>query len=288
MVAGIENVTALERLGHGDDLRSFCAAILPAPSPFDATMINEAVFGLSRLREVFETQAVSPTRLLEVGAGHAILSSYLACRGFAVTAVEPLTDGFENFSDLHARTVAHAAAAGAALTVLGCSIAEIDLHDVFDVVFCVNALEHMKDPIGAVDVMHRAVRPGGLVLVHCPNYDVPFDSHLGIVLISRNKRVNEWIFRRRIERRREIWDGLTFVRHSTLRRHFAAKGYHVAFNGRTLEQAIVRLGEDPVFSARMPRPLRAAARLLARPQVVAALRRLPPRFQTPMEFVLSK
>ena len=202
--------------------------------------------------------------------------------------MEPLKDYFESFSELHTRMRRHAEAAGAPLTVLQCAIEAIDARDAFDVVLCVNALEHMKDPLGALDVMHRAARPGGMVIAHCPNYDVPFDSHLGIVLITLNKRVNEWLYRDRIARRQECWDGLTFIRQSALRRHCAAKGYDVAFNGRTLEQAVVRLREDPVFSARMPLPLRAAARLLASPRLAAALGRVPLRFQTPMEFVLSK
>src|SRR5262249_51184634 len=118
--------------------------------------------------------------------------------------------------------------------------------------------------------------------------DIPFDSHLGIVLVTLNKRLNQRLYRRRIERRQECWDGLTFVRQSALRRHLAARGYDAAFNRRMLEHAIVRLRQDPVFSARMPRPLRLAARLLTWSAVTAALARVPPRFQTPMEFVLSK
>jgi hypothetical protein len=51
---------------------------------------------------------------------------------------------------------------------------------------------------------------------------------------------------------------------------------------------MLRLREDPVFRARMPLPLRAVARLLARPHVAAVLGRVPLRFQTPMEFLLSK
>src|SRR5262245_23777005 len=251
-------------------------------------MINEAVFGLSRLRDVLQMRPIRAARLLEVGAGHLILSTYLACRGFDVTAVEPLTEGFEAFSALYARMIEHARSAGAPLTVQRCAIESIAERDAFDAVLCVNALEHMKDPLTAIDVMHAAVRPGGLVIVHCPNYDIPFDSHLGIVLVTLNKRLNQRLYRRRIERRQECWDGLTFVRQSALRRHLAARGYDAAFNRRMLEHAIVRLRQDPVFSARMPRPLRLAARLLTWSAVTAALARVPPRFQTPMEFVLSK
>ena len=281
-------MSVIERLGESDDIRRFCAEIIPVPSPFDETMINEAVFGLSRLREVLKSRADRAPRVLEVGAGHLILSSYLACRGFEVTAVEPLTDGFESFSELHTRMLYHAKAAGAQLTVMQCASDALDAHDAFDVVICVNALEHMKDPMGALDVMHRAVRPGGVVLAHCPNYDVPFDSHLGIVLITLSKRVNEWLYRDRIARRQDCWDGLTFVRQSALRRHCATRGYDVAFNSRMLEQAVLRVSEDSVFAARMPLPLRVAVRLLGRPRVAAALSYVPLRFQTPMEFVLSK
>jgi SAM-dependent methyltransferase len=281
-------VSVAVRLGSADDLRQFCARIIPASSSFDDMMVNEAVFGLSRLREVLNGRTSQTQRFLEVGAGHLILSAYLACRGFDVTAVEPLTDGFETFSELHTRMLQHAESAGAPLTVVRGAIEAVDVSDAFDVVFCVNALEHMKDPFGALDIMYKSARPGGVVIGHCPNYDVPFDSHLGIVLITLNKRVNEWLYRGRIGERQECWNGLTFVRQTELHRHCVVKGYDVAFNGRMLETTILRLRDDPVFLARMPQPIRVAARLLARPFVAGALGRVPLRFQTPMEFVVSK
>jgi SAM-dependent methyltransferase len=271
-----------------DDLRWFCASIIPAPSALQVRMINEAAFGLSRVRPMLDAFPPAAPRLLEVGAGSLILSTYLACRGFDVTALEPMSEEFEFFEDL-ARPMRDAAArAGASLRLVQQSVDQFDAVDMFDVVFSINALEHMANPLGAMDIMYRAVRPGGRLLVHCPNYDVPFDSHFGIVLMTLNKRVNERVYGRRFDTMRGVWNGLTFIRQSVVTRYCAAQGYRVSFNGGMLRDAVLRLRDDDVFSARMPRLLRAAGRFFTHPRIVAALGRVPLRFQTPMEFVLSK
>jgi SAM-dependent methyltransferase len=278
-----------------EDLRQFCAPVIREPSHLAATMIGEAAFGLTRVAPLLHDTAVQglqrphdPQRLLEVGAGSLILSAYLACRGFDVTAVEPMNRGFEIFGELQRAMLQRAEREGARLTVLQCPIEELDTRAAYDLAFSINALEHMSDPFLALDLMYRAVRSGGAVFTHCPNYDVPFDSHFGIALIGHGKKLNELIYRRRIPPNDSCWNGLTFVRLSAVRRHCEKNGYRVSFNQAMLRDAFLRLGNDPTFAARMPRAVTAIGRVLTHARVATMLVHVPVRFQTPMEFELRK
>jgi SAM-dependent methyltransferase len=271
-----------------DDLRAFCARAIPQPTGFDRTMINEAAFGLSRLQRLVASLSGRDSTLLEVGAGSLMLSSYLAARGFDVTAVEPADDAFEAFRPLQDAMIAAARREGAAPTVVASAIEDARIRSGFDVVFSINALEHVADPWRALDVMYGALRPGGTLLVHCPNYDVPFDSHFGIVLVTRSKGLNERLYARRIGTRPSLWDGLRFVRSTDVRRYCASRGYAVAFNRSMLRDAVRRLRADPVFAERMPWFVRRVGGLLSAGPLAAALASVPVRWQTPMEFTLSR
>jgi SAM-dependent methyltransferase len=277
-----------------DDLRQFCRSAIPHPSAFDDTMINEAAFGLSRLLPALEEQRARGRRLgrqvrvLEVGAGSLILSSYLAVRGLEVTAVEPATGGFEKFNPLQQTMLDAVAREGVTLAVVRQPIEDLRLPAAFDFVLSVNALEHMREPYAAIDIMYGALAPDGALFVHCPNYDVPFDSHFGIFLITLRKSVNERIYGRRLDVPEGCWEGLTFIRQSDVRRHCRARGYPVVFNRQMLVDAVRRLDSDPIFSERMPALVRRLGRVLASRAVAPLLTSVPLRWQTPMEFVVPK
>jgi SAM-dependent methyltransferase len=271
-----------------EDLRRFCHAVITDPSDLDRMMIGEAAFGLTRVLPVLEARRDTAPRVLEVGAGPLILAAYLACRGVDITAVEPALDHFEAFIELQHRMIDAVEEAGARLRVVRVPIEQFVSDETYDVVFTVNALEHMPDPLRAIDVMYGVLGAGGELLAHCPNYDVPFDSHFALVLLTRSKRINEAAYRRRIEPRRLLWDGLTFIRQSAVRRHCARAGYDVRFDRGMLRLAVSRLGGDALFSDRMPWLLRAGGRAVADRRLAALLTRVPLRYQTPMEFVIRK
>ena len=43
----------------------------------------------------------------------------------------------------------------------------------------------MRDPLRTVDNMYRSLRPGGVLLAHCPNYTIPLEVHFNVVLVTR-------------------------------------------------------------------------------------------------------
>src|SRR3984893_6361607 len=86
------------------DLVQFCSKFLPK-EPMYERFVNEARFGLSRVRPILSSYALESVEVLEVGAGSCILSAYLASKRLHVTAVEPLGPEFDFFTDLQNRVL---------------------------------------------------------------------------------------------------------------------------------------------------------------------------------------
>jgi SAM-dependent methyltransferase len=242
---------------------------------------------LSRLLPVLSLFDHSP-ELIEVGAGACILSAYLASTGLSVTAAEPLGPEFDYFSGLQAAVLEFCSTRGYPLRVIRATAEQLDAQDQFDVAFTINALEHMPDPLKAIDNMYASLKPGGVLLVHCPNYTVPFEPHFNIILATRSKAVNEWLFRSIVSRRPSIWNGLSFIRYPDLRRHLLRRGFRFRFNHSVMADLVTRISRDRVFAERMPAVVRSFSKFLERVGLTKGLTAIPARIQTPMEVLIQK
>jgi SAM-dependent methyltransferase len=269
------------------DLVQFCSKFLPK-EPMYERFVNEARFGLSRVRPILSSYALESVEVLEVGAGACILSAYLASKRLHVTAVEPLVPEFDFFTDLRNRVLEFCRRNSIELKLVHTTGEQLDLPGQFDVAFTINALEHMRDPLLSIDNMYDSLKPGGIALVHCPNYTIPFEVHFNVLLITRSKPVNEWLYRSRISRYPKIWDELNFVRYVDLRRHLVKRRVDFSFYHSVTRDLVVRLMDDPIFAERMPAVVRAIGAVLRRTRLIRALSYVPARFQTPMEVRIKK
>jgi SAM-dependent methyltransferase len=204
-----------------------------------------------------------------------------------VTSVEPLGSEFDFFSDLHGRVLDYCHRRAIPLSIVRAKGEALNLPEQFDLAFTINALEHMEDPLRTIDNMCESLKPGGVALLHCPNYTVPFEVHFNIWLVTQSKRLNEWLYRSKIDRRRRIWDELTFIRTVDVRRHLAGRGAHFTFNRSVMRDLMMRLLDDPLFAQRMPSILRAMAATLRSTGLIQRLTLVPARFQTPMEVLIT-
>jgi SAM-dependent methyltransferase len=269
------------------DLLRFCSEIFPKEPMYDR-FVNEARFGLSRVLPILPSCAAGSIEVLEVGAGSCILSAYLASKRLHVTAVEPLGPEVDFFSDPQRRVLEFCRRKGTELKLVRATGEQLDLPGRFNVAFTINALEHMRDPLRTIDNMYDSLKPGGIALIHCPNYTIPFDSHFNIFLVTRSKRINGWLYRSKISRYSEVWDELNFVRYVDVQRYLLHRGANFSFDRSIMRDLVVRLIDDPIFALRMPTIVRASGAMLRYTGLVGALNWVPVRFQTPMEVRIRK
>ena len=278
--------SVIKDLSEVDFIR-FCSDIFPKESMYDR-FVNQTRFGLSRVRRVLSLFAAAPTEILEVGAGSCILSAYLASKGLRVTAVEPLGPEFDFFSEPQRRVLEFCGRQAIPVKLVRVTGESMDLPGRFDVAFTINALEHMRDPLRTIDNMYDSLKPGGIALVHCPNYTIPFEVHFNLLLVTRSKPINQWLYRSRISRHPKVWDELNFVRYIDLRRHLAKRRTNFSFDHSIMRELVVRLMDDPIFAVRMPTVVRVIGAMLRHAGLLRALTYVPPRFQTPMEVHIRK
>ena len=113
---------------------------------------------LSRFKEtarLVAEHARPGAEVLEVAPGPGYLSIELARRGYKVTALD-ISKSFVRIAR------EHAAKAGVAVDVQLGNAAQMPFADAaFDFIVCVAAFKNFSDPIGALNEMHRVLRPGG-------------------------------------------------------------------------------------------------------------------------------
>lgn len=97
-------------------------------------------------------------RALDVGAADGFLASRLALAGWRVTALEG-----------DAALAARARAAGLEVIEADLDGGVLALPGPFDAIVCGDVLEHLRDPLGALRALLRALAPGGLMVVSVPN-----------------------------------------------------------------------------------------------------------------------
>jgi 2-polyprenyl-6-hydroxyphenyl methylase / 3-demethylubiquinone-9 3-methyltransferase len=107
-----------------------------------------------RLEWIARHASLEGARVLDVGCGGGILTEAMARRGAQVTGID-LSDKALRVAELHLHE--------SGLAVRYEKAAVEDLRDEFDVVTCMELLEHVPDPASMVAACARLVRPGGRV-----------------------------------------------------------------------------------------------------------------------------
>jgi ubiquinone/menaquinone biosynthesis C-methylase UbiE len=130
--------------------------------------------------------------ILEVAPGPGYLAIELAKRGYAVTALD-ISRSFVNIAR------ENAAAASVSVDVRHGNASAMPLpDDTFDAVVCVAAFKNFSDPLGAINEMHRVLRPGGEAYI----FDLRKDANRqaveaevrGMHLSAWNTWVTRWTF----------------------------------------------------------------------------------------------
>jgi 2-polyprenyl-3-methyl-5-hydroxy-6-metoxy-1,4-benzoquinol methylase len=236
-------------------------------------------------------QLISPQlpvqgKILEVGAGLGMLSSFLRIQGYDITALEPCTSGFDFFTQIREVILEEA---GVDLPNLPIRAEELNTeqHGPFDFIFSINVLEHIPELPGALRGMASVLAPGGRMWHTCPNYLFPYEPHYGIPLLPVFPRATSVLLPRRIVRD-ELWRSLNFITYFRLKRLARANGLTAVFLKGTMANALKRLDSDAEFAARQSGIASRIQRLLKAMGVVSAIGALPAALSTPMMIVMEK
>jgi SAM-dependent methyltransferase len=124
----------------------------------------------TRLRNSYVINAISQldlpqeSQVLEAGCGRAIPSLWLAKKNpeWQLTGMELdplLTHSLQ-------KVIEHGEYPN--VTLIEEDILNLDYEDVFDLIICIDTLEHIEDDVGLLRRFHRALRSGGHLVIHVP------------------------------------------------------------------------------------------------------------------------
>lgn len=248
----------------------------------------EAAFGLREMAFFFE-DARKPKTVLEVGCGTGVLLSLLSKQHPEISFVglEPIGQGFAQF----ARTLNRIEAENGNITFLRDKIEYLQTEQTFDLIFSVNVFEHLDDWRRATDNCVSMLAPGGKMVVLCPNYSVPYESHFALPIVG-SKALTHRIFEERITHLEDkldakgLWNSLNFITSRQFARHCRAQGYEIAFDTAIMSRMLDRLDTDPEFRKRQS-GLAELAALSNRLGVGTVLNMLPAGFSAYMKATVN-
>jgi ubiquinone/menaquinone biosynthesis C-methylase UbiE len=133
------------------------------------------------------------SEVLEVAPGPGLLAIQLAKRGYRVTAVD-ISATFVRIAR------ENAAKAGVTIDVRHGNASQLPFTDnTFDFVICTAAFKNFSDPVGALDEVHRVLRPGGEAAILDLRKDATradIDAEVARMGVSTwNALLTRWIFR---------------------------------------------------------------------------------------------
>ncbi|MBL6613014.1 MAG: methyltransferase domain-containing protein [Reyranella sp.] len=246
-----------------------------------ASIVNEAHLALNLLDWAGIRDGM---RVLEVGAGAGLFTAFLQAQGIAVTAIEPVAQGFG--ATLAARVIVSRSVSQAP-NILALEARQLDpaRDGLFDMIFSVNVVEHFMPLIENLDGISTVMAARGIQVHTCPNYRIPYEPHFGTALLPVIPARTPHIAKRCPQ---ELWQSLNFITAADVRRYAKSRGLEIRFQPGLLAVALRRLLHEEAFAGRQPRWLSLLAHAAHLSGLIAPLSLLPPGLATPMTFRLQR
>ena len=219
--------------------------------PDSEIWINEAFFGLNQIKNDCKSLDIN-SNVLEIGCGSGILLSL--CSSFfkrsSFEGIEPFNSGFNKLSKFTK-----------ILQKEGVNISNVGFEDFvpskkYDLIYCVNVFEHVNDWKQFIVTVTDWLNPGSKLIILCPNYGFPYESHFKIPIIY-NKKITEKLFSKHIasfERKRNalgLWKSLNFITKKELL-YFVSQisSLRIIDHYSIIKELIQRFTKDKEFSKR--------------------------------------
>jgi SAM-dependent methyltransferase len=263
-----------------EEARDFVSARAPELLPLFDVFAKEASFARHWLSPSL-SRLPAGASILEVGAGLMLVSCQLAREGFAITALEPIGEGFEAFTQLQTLILAFAGEHGCLPDVRTMPVESLADAGPFEFAFSVNVMEHVADVTAAIGAVHAALCPGSHYRFTCPNYLFPYEPHFNIPTVF-SKRLTARLWWKRIVGHPEapnpegLWQSLNWITVPAIARACRRlAGARAVFDTNIGADAFERVIADPIFAARRPAWLRAIAHGLVATRLHRVLALLP-------------
>lgn len=248
----------------------------------------EARFGLNEIQPFFQNDK-QPQSVLEIGCGTGFLLSQLSeeFKDIEFTGVEPIGPGFEQFKvalDTFEKQYEK-------ISFIRNRIEDITDTKKYDLIFSVNVFEHIDDWRQAMDVCINMLTPNGQLVILCPNYSVPYESHFALPIFG-TKELTHKVFSNKItdmEDRLDVkglWSSLNFIKATQIQKYCQLKKYNVEFDRAIMTRMFDRLNEDAEFKSRQS-GLAKIAIFANRFGIGKIFKILPAKFSAYMKVVIS-
>ena len=199
-------------MNKSQDISNFIEKIRSLNIRDSEIWINEALFGFNHIKE-FCKNLDTNNSVLEIGSGSGILLNLLSENFDDINfeGIEPFGEGFSSLTSLNSLSREN-----------GVSIKNIGYEDLstnykYDLIFCINVFEHLNNWRNFLKKMSSLLKKNGKLIVLCPNYGFPYESHFRIPVLL-NKKITYYFFKkfiRRFENKndcRGLWESLNFVK----------------------------------------------------------------------------
>ncbi|WP_340150553.1 class I SAM-dependent methyltransferase [uncultured Sneathiella sp.] len=252
-----------------------------------ARLRAEAEFGQREIQPFFEDDNL-PGSVLEVGCGTGFLLSQLAekYKDSSFSGVEPIGSGFSQFED----TLNAIESRYTNITFIRKRIEDVKSDEKYDLIYSVNVFEHLDDWREAIDICLSMLNINGRLVILCPNYWIPYESHFSLPIIG-SKSLTYKIFSKKILEMEEaydahgLWKSLNFVTAPQIKKYCHSRDYTLEFDTAVMARMLDRLDEDPEFKKRQS-ALATIAIIANRCGAGFVLRSLPARWGAYMKAVI--
>ena len=188
-------------------------------------------------------------KILEVGGGLHLLSSYLLKQGYEITSIEP--GGFSFYIDKLRNNILNILNSN---NIYSTSLEDFETQKKFDLIFSVNVLEHTDSILEHIKCQINLLKDkSSRALFRAPNYNIPFEPHFYKFFIPflphftfkslfRKKLIEEYGERRYLE----IFESINFdCKFSFINKYFSIDIKN------PLAEIIKRLESDKIFNERI-------------------------------------
>ncbi len=179
--------------------------------------LNEAKFGYSEIY-LFCRNIPKGSNVLEIGCGSGILLSLLSdnFKHLRFEGIEPFCQGFFHLKEINKLIKQKG------INISNTNFDNFSSEHKFDLIFCINVFEHLDNWRNFIMKAEKLLETSGKLIILCPNYGFPFESHFSLPIII-NKKITACIFRKQIkmfEKRNNcdgLWNSLNFIKKSQIK-----------------------------------------------------------------------